>query len=405
MNPRDLNQLHLFGPEMLNSPYAIYDQLRETDPVHWSEQLNGWVLTRADDITSVLKSPHFSSDRVTPVRDRLEQRGFKTIADTLSLVMVQRDDPDHKRIRTLVHSAFMRRAVGNYEPLILNLIDELLDDALAAGEVDFLHAFAIPLPVMVISEIVGIPKADRQQIKTWCDDYAMVALNFYASISDEQLQQGQESILAFKAYLRDQVHAIEREPRQDLLTALVEAEHDGDKLSLDELLANCLLLLTAGNETTTALIVNGLKSLLDRPDQLARLRNDPQLIPTAIEEFLRFNAPVQFLARVPLEDLEVGGKQIRAGQLVFVVIGAGGYDTARFVRPNELDISRDPNHHLAFGHGQHLCTGIQLARLEASLAFKRILERCKSLELLKDDIEYRANFNMRCLSELPLRLA
>ena len=400
---RSIELPRLFGAEMHEDPYPIYQRLRENDPVHWNDTLQAWVLTRYDDVTWALKSP--SSDRVTLARERFAAAGLGALWDSLGALMTQRDEPDHTRLRALVQKAFYRTSVEQWKDAVEGRIRALLAPAVARGQMDFVWDFAVPLPVLVISELVGIPTADREQVKRWCDDYALVAVNFYANISSEQLARGLQAAKDFRAYLQVQAEECQRRPRQDLLSALVLAEHDGHHLTIDELLANAILLLNAGNETTCNLLGNGLYALLQHPDQLQRLREDPSAIPTAVEECLRYDSPVQFMGRIAAADAECAGTLIKRGQLVLTVLAAANRDPAHFPDPDRFDASRQPNFHVAFGHGHHHCVGAELARLEGRLAFTILLTELKVLELLPAERRHRENFNMRCFEALPIRLS
>jgi cytochrome P450 len=393
----------LFGPEMHENPYPVYRELRESDPVHWDEPLHAWVLTRYEDVSWALTE--LSSDRVTQARDRVQDGALQPLFDVLARLMVQRDEPDHTRIRSLVQKAFLRTSVERWADSIDRRARALLETGLRTGQMDFMWDFAVPLPVLVISEIVGIPEADRERVKQWCDDFALVATNFYANISTEQLERGMRSTMAFRSYLAAQVDELHRAPRDDLLSALVHAEEEGSHLTLDELLANALLLLNAGNETTTNLLGNGLVALLQHPDQLQRLRDDLGAIPMAVEEFLRYDSPVQFMGRIAPEDVECGGQPIRRGDLVLPVLAAANRDHGHFPEPDRLDVTRQPNHHLALGHGHHYCAGAPLARLEGRIAFTLMLTACRTLELAPGALRHHENFNLRGYSHLPIRLS
>jgi hypothetical protein len=230
----------LFGAEMHENPYPVYYELRERDPVHWDEALRAWVLTRYEDVSWALTA--LSSDRVTRARDRFQDEALQPLFNVLATLMLQRDEPDHTRIRSLVQKAFLRTTVEQWADSIQRRVYTLLQAGLRSGQMDFMQDFAVPLPVLVISEIVGIPADDRERVKQWCDDFALVATNFYAHISPEQLQQGLHSTMAFRTYLADQVEALHRSPQDNLLSSLVHAEEEGHRLTLDELLANALLL-------------------------------------------------------------------------------------------------------------------------------------------------------------------
>jgi pimeloyl-[acyl-carrier protein] synthase len=330
----------LFGPEMHENPYPVYHELRERDPVHWDEALHVWVLTRYEDVSWALTE--LSSDRVTQARHRLQDGGLLPLFDVLAKLMLQRDEPDHTRIRSLVQKAFLRTSVERWADSIARRVRSLLQAGQRIGQMDFMWDFAVPLPVLVISEIVGIPEDDRERVKQWCDDFALVAANFYANIaSEQQMERALHSTMAFRTYLAAQVDEIHRAPRDDLLSSLVHAEEEGHRLTLDELLANTILLLLAGNETTTNLLGNGLVALLQHGEQLRRLRDDPTLIPTAVEEFLRYDSPVQFQGRIAPEDVECGGKQIHRGDLVLPVLAAANRDPSHFPDPDRLDVTRE----------------------------------------------------------------
>ena len=393
------NGKRLFGPDMLEDPFPVYAHLRETDPVYFDNSVNAWILTRYADVSTVMKDRRFSSDRVTKARRRYSDR-YEPVFDLLSRIMLQTDDPMHKRLRDLVHGAFTRTAVETYDSKIRALCDTLLAPGLERGEMEFVCEFAAPLPILVISEIVGIPAEEREQIKIWCDAFSTVALNFYTHLSEEQLDYCSAQISEFTDYLRDKTAAARRAPGPDLISSLVVSADREHALDEEELIANCVLLLNAGNETTTCLLANGLGLLLGAPDQMAALRADPALIPNAVEEFLRLQGPVQFVGRIATQDATLGERQIKEGDMVLPVLAAANRDPAVFERPDALDVARDHIHQLSFGTGPHLCAGIQLARFEAKIAFETLLERAGNMELKSQELEHTPNFNMRCLKEL-----
>mgnify|MGYP001826819806 FL=1 len=393
----------LFGPEMLQDPFPAYRRLRDAAPVHWDDTMQAWIVTGYDEVSRLMKDRHYSSDRVSNVRHRYAAR-HQPIFDLLSRIMLQTDDPVHKRLRDHVHGAFTRTAVDTYADTIRDLCTSLLAPAVKRGEMEFVSAFAAPLPILVISEIVGIVAEEREQLKIWCDAFSTVALNFYTHLSDAQLDECGARIEAFQAYLRNKVEAARKAPGQDLISSLAVAADRGEGIDMDELVANCILLLNAGNETTTCLLANGLGLLLQQPEQMALLRQQPERIPDAVEEFLRLQAPVQFVGRIALEDVELGGTPIKAGQMVLPVLGAANRDPGKFAHPDALDVTRTHLHQLAFGTGPHMCAGIQLARLEASIAFETLFETVPEIEAMSDRFVFGPNFNMRCLEALPVRL-
>jgi cytochrome P450 len=392
----------IFSLDNIDNPYPSLAAAREKHPVFWDEGHNAWIVLEHDLVRDVFKDSRFSSDRVSKFRGKLEGDSFVSLFNMLSLLMLQRDEPAHTRLRNLVHYAFKRAAVENYDGRIRELAGELLAPACASGELELVSEFAVPLPILVISEIVGIPAEDRAQVKAWCDDFSVVALNFYASITEEQLRTGADAVAAFTDYLREKVETLHREPKEDLLSALVHAEEDGDRLTLDELVANTMLLLNAGNETTTCLLTKGMMALLQHPDQMARLRREPALVPNAVEELMRFDSPVQFIGRLAISDIELGGKAIRKGETVLLALGAAGRDPKTFEKPDELLLDRHPIHHVSFGSGHHICAGLQLSRLEARIAFQVLLETFSDITLATDKIRFGKNVNLRCPEALPL---
>lgn len=457
---REITESRLFGPHMLEAPYPVYRELQQERPVFWDDRMHAWIVSRHADVTAILKDQRMSSERVAPVvAARYPDPKYAPLFDTLARTMVNLDDPDHARLRKLVHYAFQRTEVARWEPRVREIVDSLIDSMLAkaAGlsesvtplpgdhgnnpatnplSIDFVSEFAVPLPIQVISELIGIPVEERDQVKAWCDDFAQVALNFYSHLTQEQLDQGLESVSAFRNYIAEKAAWYRAHPPAEpyhpdgwsdrlaegetLFAHLVHAEQDEHKLDVDELLANTLLLLSAGNETTTSLLANGLLALLQNPDQMALLRADPSLIPDAIDEFLRFDPPVQFLGRLAKEDIELHGETIKKGELVVVIMGAANHDPEVLDDPDRLDVTRyQPKlgvshgsgcpvkqaHHLAFGHGRHLCSGMQLAKLEAQIGFERLLARTASIDLGAEQIQHRANFNMRCPTRLTVRLS
>lgn len=397
------NHHRLFGSDMLENPYPVYDQLRSEDPVQWDDAVNAWLVTSHEGVQRVLKSREASSDRVSLARGRYAERYAPTF-DVLARIMIQADDPVHKNLRNLVHDAFTRTVVQTYEPAILSLCEELLRPGLERGEMEFVSEFAIPLPILVISEIVGVPPEDREQIKEWCDAYSYLILNFYIHISDEKMEECAVKLDEFCAYLRTRILEAGKNPGDDLISSLAIAASKDHKLTIDEVVANCILLLNAGNETTCCLLASGIRLLMENPDQLALLRADPGLIPNAIEEFLRIESPVQFLGRVAGDDMEIGGKMISKGDLILPIIAAANRDPAAFEAPSLLDVTRDHSHQLGFGTGAHLCAGIQLARFEARLAFEYLLSNMASFELLYKKLTYSPNFNLRALTDLQIRV-
>src|SRR3954451_24260639 len=355
--------LEFLAPQHRGDPYPLLRRLREAEPVARAEE-NLWVLSRFEDCRTVLRDPRFSSDarRASDYAAEVERsnRG-PALAMAASALMVFTDPPDHTRLRGLVQKAVTPRRIESFRPRIQAIVDELL----AAGELDVVGDLASPLPFTVIAEMLGTPAAERDRFRGWSRDLALV---LEPALTDEMRGRVEAGAVAISGYIRPQIDDRRVKPRDDLLTALVQAEEEGDRLSDGEVGANVVQLLIAGHETTQNLIGNGLWALLRHPEQLERLRAQPELVAGAVEELLRFDPPVQFAARVALEDVELGGSTIPAGARIMVLLGAANRDPARFERPDELDVTRADRGHLAFGMGPHFCLGNALARLEGEVA-------------------------------------
>ena len=316
--------------------------------------------------------------------------------------MLNADPPKHTRLRTLVSKAFTPAAVERLAPVVQQIVDEAVDAALAHGRMDIMHDLAYPLPVTVIAHMLGVPREDRDQFRKWSNEIVGTAGNVMANLTPEHYRQALKSTRELTDYFRKVVAQRRVQPRDDLLTAMAKAEEQGDRLTEDELYANAVLLLNAGHETTTNLIGNGTWALLKFPDQRVRLREDPSLAPTAVEELLRYDSPVQFTSRILKEDMTVGGKTLKAGQPALLLLGAANRDPAQFPDPDQLDVGRQDNKHVAFGLGPHFCLGAPLARLEGRIVLQTLLRRLPGLRLDGPEPVYRDNFNLRGLKVLPV---
>jgi len=385
-----------FAPGMLADPYAMYRALREQAPIYRSEMMESWILTRYDDIDAVLTDSRFSSDRTRAktrfaqmIREQQEQYGPMSSAQT----MLTSDPPDHTRLRRLVSKAFTPRAVENLRPRIQEIIDYLLDEAGKSGEFDIIHELAYPLPVIVIAEMLGVPAEDRHRFKEWSD--TVVATLGGPFTPPEVMEAGRRAIDELGEYFGHIIAARRAEPKEDLISGLIAAEEGGQVLSEDEIFATCILLLIAGNETTTNLIGTSMLALFRNPDQLERLREDPALISSAVEELLRYAGPVHGTGRVPKEDIEIAGHTFHEGEMVFTLLAAGNRDPTHYENPEQLDIGRNPTDHLAFGDGIHFCLGAPLARAEAQITIGTMLQRFPKLRLLDEDPEWGGTFIIR----------
>jgi pimeloyl-[acyl-carrier protein] synthase len=384
-------------PEFVSNPYPTYHQLRALDPVHHSP-LGFWVLTRYEDVVTALRDPRFAKEALAAfVAARF---GMPLPGGGLS--MLDRDPPDHTRLRGLVSKAFTPRVVEVLRPRVQQIVDRLLDQVDGAGAMDLIEDFAYPIPVIVICEMLGVPVADRERFKQWGLDIARGLDAIWLPPDSEVTQRSMASRKALSNYFRELIAERRTSPRSDLLSALIAAEEAGDKLSEEELLATCILLLVAGHETTVNLIGNGTLALLRHPDQLRLLRENPGLITTAVEELLRFDGPVQRTARIPSEDVTVAGQPIAKGELVMPFIGAADRDPAQFSDPDRLDITRADNRHIAFGWGIHFCLGAPLARVEGQIAINTLAQRMPKLALATDKPEFRQSLTLRGLSNLPV---
>lgn len=389
--------------DVRSNPYPTYHRMRTEAPIYWSEALNGWYVFRYRDVMAGLRDSRLSSSQLEPLRQSLpeaDQEQTKLLFDSLARWALLMDPPDHTRLRKLIGAAFVPRMVARMEPRIDSLIDELLDDVQSRGEMDVVRDFAYPLPTAVIAEMLGVPVADRHLFKRW--SVAIVRFFGAKEMNLALMLETQQSIVEMNDYFRDMLRERRTAPRDDLLGALLAAREDQDKLSEDELLPTCAMLLFGGHETTTALITNGVLSLLRHPDQLARLRDDPSLAASAVEEILRYESPVQRLSRAALVDFEWDGQRIEKGQRVCLMMGAAGRDPDVFPDPDRLDIARQGPHHLGFGHGIHFCVGAALSRLEARLAFAALLRRLPGLRLATETVEWRDTLLLRTMMALPV---
>jgi cytochrome P450 len=321
----------------------------------------------------------------------------------LTKQMLFQNPPDHTRLRGLVSKAFTPRMIEGLRPRIQQLVDELLDPVQSSGQMNFINDFARPLPAIVIAEMLGVPPEDRAQFAVWTNDLAQIFDGTNTTI--EGLMQSLNGIADFIDYLREIIRKRRTDPRDNLLQAMISAEEQGDKLSEEELLGNCVLLLAAGHGTTTHLLGNGLLALLRHTDQLARWKNDPSLAPYAVAELLRYDSPVQLNSRRPIENVELGGKHIEANQEVVMLLGAANHDPAQFANPDQLDLTRPENRHMAFGLGIHFCLGAPLARLEGEIAFNTLLRRLPNLQLATEEVEWIPSVAFRGMAELPVTFA
>ncbi|MFA7295998.1 MAG: cytochrome P450 [Dehalococcoidia bacterium] len=390
-----------FLPSFERNPYPAYASLRASDPVHWSETLGAWVLTTYEDCDRVLRDPkRFSNNPLNAsvqVADAIRERRRELPLGMVPTVL-NSDGEVHARLRGIVSRAFTPRVVEGLGPRIAEVAEFLLDAAPSSGAFDLVRAFSEVLPVVVIAELLGVPADDRPLFRRWATAIAATTRPMPTPGAIEDVKVAATELIE---YMTKVIEERQREPREDLISALVRAEGEEARLSRDELLAFITVLLVAGHETTTHLIGNGMHALLQAPEQLALLRAEPTLIPAAVEELLRLDSPVQALVRIATESVEFRERRIEAGAVLLVMIGAANRDPARFAEPDRLDVRRADNDHLAFGRGPHFCLGAPLARLEGRIAFEALLRHYPSIAAAGTP-ERSSTFVLRGMRSLPV---
>ena len=391
-------QLTPLDPTFQRDPYPVLDELREKDPVHRDELLNRYILTRHDDIEALLKDRTRSSDP-RKANESTFMAMFRDVESEREPSMLFLDPPDHTRLRGLVSKAFTPRAVEAMTPRIQEIADDLLDAVAERERFDLIAAFAAPLPTVVIAEMLGVDPADQADFKRWSD---VGVMSFNPLLSEEERERVIEANDEMIAYLERAIVERKAQPRDDLMSSLIAVEEEGDQLTVREIVSMCSLLLAAGNVTTTDLIGNGVHALLRHPEELRKLREDPSLIESAVEEMLRYDSPVTQAGRIPLEDMEIEGCPIPAGNSVITSLAAANHDPAVYPEPHKFDITREDTHSQSFGGGLHYCLGAPLARLEAKVAISTLLRRFPSLRLAPEPVEWRAIPSFRGLAKLPV---
>lgn len=394
-----LSLYHLLDPGVLADPYPLFHRLRAEDPVHWDPFLHAWVVTRYADVITVL---HDFSAKRTPTPEQLESMGLGHLTP-ISRVMVKQmlflDAPAHTRLRSLASYAFTPQRVAVLRERIQRIVESLLDAVESkGGRMDVIADLADPLPNIVTAEMLGVPVEDHPQLKAWSADFAEMLGNFQHN--PDGVPKVLRAVEEMTAYFRNRIAEQRIEPREGLIHSLLTADIEGDRLTEEEVVANSIVTMVGGQETTTNLIGNGILALLRSPDQLHKLRADLSLIPPAVEELLRYDCPSQHTARLAPGDVVLGGKNIRKRQAVIAVMAAGNRDPERFPDPDRLDITRKDNRHLAFGWAAHFCFGAALARIEGQVAFEAILRRMPNLQLGPGRLVWRTNLGLRGLTAL-----
>jgi cytochrome P450 len=396
----------LTAPSFLQDPYVTYQSLRKTEPVHWSGAWQSWLITRYDDVADILRDFRSFSSRGTITRylDQLPPESLERVRplyEHFACGQVRLDPPDHTHVRAITGKAFIPAVIEKMRPRIEEIVGELIDAALPAGRIDLIAGLGAPLPGIVIAELFGFPPEDRPQFKAWSD--AIAAFHGTGAPNPQTVLRSQEALLEARDWMGGLIEDRRETPRDDLLSRLANAEVEGSSLSEAQLFSTCVTFMIGGHETTTNLIGNGMYALLQRPDQVQCLKEEPTRIAGAVEEMLRFDAPTQRAHRIATRDIELRGQVIREGDFVQPVLGAANRDPGRFDDPDQFDIQRKDNKHLAFGLGPHFCPGAALARLEAQIAVEQLLRRMPHLRLADGArVEYGPNNFFRGLTALPL---
>jgi cytochrome P450 len=390
----------LLDPEVLANPYPLYHRLRTEDPVHWDPFLHAWVVTRYADVVTVLHD--FSAER-TPTPERLASLGLADLSPIAAVMVKQMlfmDAPAHTRVRALASHAFTPHRIAVLREHICEIVERLLDAVQPAGRMDVIADLAEPLPYIITAEMLGVPVDDAPQLKAWSQDFAEMLGNFQHN--PERAPRVRRSVEAMTRYFAAAFERTRRRPRPGLIQSFLEANVDGDRFTEDEMIANTIVTMVGGQETTTNLIGNGMLTLLRHPAEMRRLEADLSLVPQAVEEMLRFEPPSQQTARLAPRAVELGGKAIGERDAVIAVMAAGNRDPERFPDPDRFDITRKDNRHLSFGWAAHFCFGAALARLEGHIAFEALLRRFPDCRAESEQLAWRTNLGLRGLITFPI---
>ncbi|HEX8698475.1 MAG TPA: cytochrome P450 [Myxococcaceae bacterium] len=394
----------LLSPERMQNPYPFYSRLLREAPVHFSEPWGAWVVTRHADVNAGFRDMRLSSVRTGMYSQGMPEeiiRKLEPMARNMASWLLFHDAPSHTRLRSLINKAFTPRMVELLRPRIQALVAELLDAVKGKAQMEIISELANPLPVIVIGEMLGLPREDRYRLKQWSDKLAALIGTGKPTLAEVEGALG--AIIEFEDYFRPLLAQRRIQPGNDLLSALAQAEEQGNLLSEQEVLSTCTLVLFAGHETTTNLIGNGLLALLRHPDQWELLRNSPELLPDAVEELLRYDSPVQFTNRMAGVDLEFAGHRFRKGDRVMLMIAAANRDPAQFQEPDRLDVRRKELRHQSLGMGPHYCVGAALARVEAQEAFAALMRRFPQLKVAPGaEPVWADNVGFRGLKSLPV---
>jgi hypothetical protein len=398
-------RFNLFDSKFNANPYPTYHRLREEDPVHRYLIGGDWIVTRYADVKAVLKSGCVrTDDRPKSIQERNKyllhkQKNLDILAYTTSRFLFYMNPPDHTRLRGLVGKGFSSIVVERMRPHIQEIVDELLDKVRHKGSMDIVAELASPLSVSVISKLLGIPKEAQQQLHQWTNVLSRILDPLVSLKEYEAMNQATEEI---QEYLRTLIAEREKEPQEDFISNLIAAKDQSDRLSQKELLAICTLLFGAGEETTGNSIGNGMLALLQHPNQMEQLKREPTMIQSAVEEVIRYDSAIQMLTRIATDNLEIGNQTIKAGEKIVLCLGAANRDPAQFPNPDELNINREQNHHLAFADGIHYCLGAALARVETQIAINTLIQTFPDLKLASNNLEWKKSIVIRGLKSLSV---
>lgn len=396
----------LFTDEIVQDPYPTYTRLLEEGPIHYVEVAGKWAVWSVfghSECSAVAKDPRCSAKRAQQMLLPLplsRQSEFKELARMLSLWLIFMDPPEHTRLRKLLNKGFSQAAVEGLRPQMEDIVERMLKPLEHRSEVELMREFANPMPVRVISEMMGVPEALHETFVEW--SRAIAAFRGNPNRTVEEARAAQDALIAMTDFFREAVADRRRHKGTDLISLLIDIEEEGDALTEEELYAQCIALLFAGHETTRNLIGNGTYTLLQHPEESAELRDNPEMIRSAVEELLRFESPVQFTARVLKEEMEVCGQRIPKGWTILCMLGAANRDPKQFKQPNQLNLKRLNNQHLAFSAGPHFCIGNQLARLEGQIAIMNLLKRFPKMKLAGPRPEWADTFGLRGVKTLPV---
>ncbi len=392
-------------PDVIDDPLPVLKQLQKSDPVHWSEKLNGWLITGYDDTRAVLTDDGISADRLMPFYEHQGPDMKKRISELIRYLntwVAFKDPPEHTRLRTLMNKVFTRSAVRALRPAIERAVNRQLDAMAGESGVDFIQTFAYPLPAAVIMEMLGLPAEDTEALKDWSNKMQLFIGS--ATTSTDKYSLAETGAIEMAGYFRDVIRDREKHPGDDMISKLLSIRNEGETLSEDEVIGTSMLFLFGGHETTTNLLGNGIRALLSHPGELERLRDDPAMIRSTVEEILRYDGPTGATVRVVKTPHEFHGKKLATGDRVFAMINAANHDDRVFESPEVFDIGRNPNPHLTFNYGAHFCLGAPLARLEGEIAIQAVIRRFPDMRLTADHYPYMDTLVMRGVRSMPVAL-